>query len=722
MHVRIPVMVWVCVSCYIHVLMGPGVSRRRCDMLCVRAFQDDSSVEGDCQGRPGVHETSNTAHGIVAASPNGCLEHNSVEPALHCWLCCAPGGTWGHAMAAVLPCSGTPVRTRTLMDTSPGMASSSSSSFSKGSSFPGQSSPGLPFIKLRPEAKESTCAPMEGEAPSFIEEAVYFEEEFKEMSSWGELLFENHAKRRRITGKQPAPGARTPAVASPGGDDKALEEDHVLPNWKVNKNARVLYAVSAAKGRKMEESYKDRYEKAYLQWRDLTGKQRQQWIDKGSGTTRTTGPNGPIVAVVSSEMPEDACTRSWCYSPGMLFTFNGSWLLDDEAYLKVVKEWQTLPHILERCVKDVPAVQSLFKEFSELVQKVSQVYKCRKWTACVELSLKAEDLGRLHLHCFLERNCKEDKAWAKWGRIAERMIIRGMGVSHSAACAVRSRGRNRDRALTEGHYYCQAPKIGHVLHDSNCKKFEAIFPDSKMVVSLWRTRKMSTEAAKVEVLMTRDRVPSVLTMLETTMSLEYAQRVEVEAKAAESDWQRKPFKTPSLGELEWVRQFAVTALEPHMMVSRSAEYCRTEDLVSAAALRRSKFLVYDGPSRMGKTELASSWFTAEYTLVVNAQECATPNLRPLLKGRHRAILFDEGGWELCWKNKAMMQGSPRTVTMAQSQCNDRCYDVLLFRVPMIVCSNTFWEGCNDPEARDWIEKNSIFVEVKEKVFEETDAQ
>jgi len=271
--------------------------------------------------------------------------------------------------------------------------------------------------------------------------------------------------------------------------------------------------------------------------------------------------------------------------------------------------------------------------------------------------------------------------------------------------------------LTEGHYYCQAEKIGHVLHDSSCPKWTKIFPDAKMVLSLWRTRKMSTEAAKVEVLMTRDRVPSVLTMLDDTMSLEYADRVTRESVAAEEEWIRSPFKEPLSSELEWVRQFAVLALEPHMMVSRAAGFCRTADLQSSASLRRAQFLVYDGPSKMGKTELACAWFGAQYTMVVNAQETVTPNLRPLLSGKFRAILFDEGTWELCWKNKAMMQASPRPVTMAQSQCNDRCYQVMLFRVPMIVCSNTFWEGCKDPEARDWIEKNSFFIPVTEPVFE-----
>ena len=47
-----------------------------------------------------------------------------------------------------------------------------------------------------------------------------------------------------------------------------------MPEWRLNKKARVLYAVGEAKGRRMNESYKDRYDKAYLYWRDLNESQK----------------------------------------------------------------------------------------------------------------------------------------------------------------------------------------------------------------------------------------------------------------------------------------------------------------------------------------------------------------------------------------------------------------------------------------------------------------
>ena len=112
-----------------------------------------------------------------------------------------------------------------------------------------------------------------------------------------------------------------------------------------------------------------------------------------------------------------------------------------------------------------------------------------------------------------------------------------------------------------------------------------------------------------------------------------------------------------------------------------------------------------------------SRYQCQYQHQYPYRSSSTPNLRPLHSGRYSAILFDEGNWSLCFHNKKMMQASSRPVELGQSQCNDRSYSCLLFRVPLIVCSNNFWEGCNDPAAREWIELNSIYIRVDKEVWQ-----
>ena len=89
------------------------------------------------------------------------------------------------------------------------------------------------------------------------------------------------------------------------------------------------------------------------------------------------------------------------------------------------------------------------------------------------------------------------------------------------------------------------------------------------------------------------------------MALEYSANQESDAGKADSSWRKCPFKEPSKLELQWVRQHGVLASKPTMRQHRAYGYNSLEDIAKASALRRLLFLIYDGPSRMGKTELAS---------------------------------------------------------------------------------------------------------------------
>ena len=494
---------------------------------------------------------------------------------------------------------------------------------------------------------------------------------------------------------------------------------HTMPEWQATKKARCKYAAQATKTRdKFKESYRECFEKAYAFWSTLDVEERQKMTQE----YRQQAPDDTTEKVkkrCSNSRPhhKDGDDKEGPqYSPGLLLTWNGSWFLDDEAYVALVQEYIAIPHILVQHVKKYPGIQHLFDDFRKVILQACEHFKIREWSGDMELSLASEDIGRIHFHCFLERNCNEDHAWAMWKHIAHTMKIRGVPVAHSVPACVKSRGKNRCRALTEGHYYCQAEKIGQVLRESTVPKFVKLFPDSRMVTSMWRHRKMTTSACKAETLATRDKAPSTMSMLDATMALEYSIEQEADAAQADTTWKCCPFKEPNDNELKWVRQYGSLASKPIMRMHRAHLYNSLEDIDLALNLRRYKFMIYDGPSRLGKTECACSWFGTLNTLVCNAQDCTTPNLRPMHSGRYSAILFDEGDWRMCYQNKTMMQASPRPVELGQSQCNDRSYQVLLFRVPLIVCSNDFWAGCNNAAAREWIELNSIYVPITEQVW------
>ena len=596
-------------------------------------------------------------------------------------------------------------------DASPG--SSSSSSFAN-VILPHRQCPGIEHLSRR-EIADIIASGIESGDASFIDEVANLHAAIRE----GRITSPKHRPKKRIRMKTSSDALDASICLS---DNELLSSEErngfAIPKWQVVKQARVRYACEKTKvrERKKGETYRDVYNAAYASWGDLSEAQRRKYISMYVDTEKHGTGRATNVLSFSTTPPEKDEDNGPQYSCGNLLTWNGPWFLDDAAYVALVKEWHDVPHLLVQYVLLYPGIREFFEEVKNLMIFIKEKFKLREWSCCLEISLEAIDLGRLHIHAFLERNCREDRAWSKWLYVTSCMKIRDVPVSHSVPAAVKTRGRNRCRALTEGHYYCQAEKIGQVINESTVPKFVKLFPDVRMVTSLWRHRKMTTAACKAEALLTRDKVPSTLTMLDATMALEYSAELERDAATADSVWKSCPFKEPTPGELEWLRQHVILASKPSMKMYRAAKYVSLEDAAMARNLRRYRFVIYDGPSRMGKTELACSWFGTNNTLVCNAQDCTTPNMRPILSGKYLAVLFDEGDWRLCYLNKTMMQASSRPVELGQSQCNDRSYQILLYKMPLIVCSNDFWAGCDNIAAREWIELNSIYIRIESEVW------
>jgi len=577
------------------------------------------------------------------------------------------------------------------------------------------------------EARQRLAMSFDDEEADFpLDEVIAHEqeamEEFAAASEREPLLPETPEKiRRRFRSKQSPVGTAHAGVSTPSTGSSSAEADcrsrSPKPSASHLRKARTLFALHFAKGNQTGDAkgWTEKFCEGSKQFRMQSPAIKQEWIDKS-----LFDPEAGQVAMVSKSkkredgVPPDESSKE--YAAGMLFTWNHPWLLDDPAWVDLCREHKEEPDRLVCLAKEHAGLKKIFSALVEVCQSICKQFRCRHFSCCVECSLEATDVGRIHLHSFIERNCREDNAWSKWSSIRAVFTVLAVPPAHAQVSGGKSRGRGRERAMLEGHYYCQAPKFGHLLHESTCKVWQDIFPVVRMVLHLWVKRKMSHEAARSECLLSRDKVPQTIGLLEATMSLEYSAHMEHEATMALRNWKPLPFKEPTPMELEWVRQFACVACRPHLSRSRAVNYCTSEDLVVSYGLQRFRFLIYDGPSRMGKTELALAWWGAQHTLVVNAQDTKTPNLRPLQSGKFTAVLYDEGNWSLCASQKLLFQASTRRIELGQSQCNDRCYDIMVFRVPMIICSNDFWNGCNDDKIRDWIEENSFFVSITEKVF------
>jgi hypothetical protein len=401
-------------------------------------------------------------------------------------------------------------------------------------------------------------------------------------------------------------------------------------------------------------------------------------------------------------------------APACLFTFNHGWLLEKPDWCALVQELHDCPVILVRQARAREDTMTLFERFSKQTDCFGKWAGWQEWSVSLEISLEAEDLGRVHLHAFA--------SFTDASYVIGNKAFRFGFDSHKPDrrwCKGRKGMAGRDRAVRDGHYYLQAPKIGQIAMKTTWPKFTKMSVNTNAVKELWRKRKITTSDAKIEIVQCRDRTPGALREIEDTMQAEYRIQAEAAWKLQCLGWGESSAKKPTEQEMEWMEQFRFKCSTAHLRLTPAA--IALEAVPHALAVgrqRRFKLLIYDGPSGFGKTERAARWFGSDRTLTIQCKNVTTPNLRDWQTGEYESMVFDEGNWELVSANRALFQAGPRPIQMAQSQCNDRCYTVHVDACPMIVTSNNFWENCSDWGAWEWISQNSVFIFIDCKQFDD----
>ena len=129
---------------------------------------------------------------------------------------------------------------------------------------------------------------------------------------------------------------------------------------------------------------------------------------------------------------------------------------------------------------------------------------------------------------------------------------------------------------------------------------------------------------------------------------------------------------------------------------------------------RFRPLLLRGPTRSGKSRKGASLWGENRTLVVNCQGMspALPSIKLFDSSTHEAILWDEISEQQVLHNKLVFQSGTDDVVLGQSACNAWAYSKNLFRVPMILCSNTFSFTASGSkplpaEDVDWLTHNVI---------------
>ena len=134
---------------------------------------------------------------------------------------------------------------------------------------------------------------------------------------------------------------------------------------------------------------------------------------------------------------------------------------------------------------------------------------------------------------------------------------------------------------------------------------------------------------------------------------------------------------------------------------------------------RRKFLVLDGPSRMGKTAYAMSLFGKDRTLEVNCANEDQPALQAFRQDVHRCVLMDEASPDMVLTNRKLFQAPNAFVQLGQSKTGCHQYSVYMNDALIVIASNHWREAlASMPHSQaSWIEANQVLITVTKPLWQ-----
>lgn len=440
-------------------------------------------------------------------------------------------------------------------------------------------------------------------------------------------------------------------------------------------------------------------------WRHMPPGLKRQWDSTPTGATQVTfnrvsledarqwvrkalGQECPRNSKVPERKDEFVKDHQAGFKGGML-TWNGRWGWDVPEVSAIMR--QSLPvDDMVQLILASPFYQELWKSFTTWFQALMKRCQWPQWSVKMEVTTQRKDKENLvHFHAALtdeERHHKKRELsfWEFAGAKPQLHVLNARGL------------RQAEKARVRLHYYCQAPKIGSILSETNMELFSRHVVPPQIIYQLWQQRKMYAEACKSE--LHRSRAFNFESFMR---AVENWERVEREAQMRERRRQlldtipKLPFKV--YDEVEsFKKQF-----EPE-------ERCR---------LTRFKFLVLDGPSRMGKTRFAESLFGPSNTLVISCQGVKSPMLKEFDPVRHQCIVFDEADAGMVHDNKIVFQAGYDEITLGQSSCQQHAYKVWLHGIALVVSTNAWQDDVKLLESQKaWLNSNSFVLKVEEEMW------
>ena len=336
-------------------------------------------------------------------------------------------------------------------------------------------------------------------------------------------------------------------------------------------------------------------------------------------------------------------------------------------------------------------VVNLWDQALQKIKAMQEVMQADQLGASMELCTRSYRQGviRIHLHaCFLSTTGR----LPKMELAALRLFKGGPHISHEDE----KRKRKRRAAAHSGMYYVIAPKIGSLFTFSTMQPHHDFEVNAEWIWSMVASHKIELSAARQELVGSGKNLARHLQNLDVLEKEREKLAVQtiMQHRAAQIAQTRKASK-PMPSVIAWVKDLSIPR-------------------------DRRKFLVLDGPSRMGKTAYAFSLVDTGVALEVNCAGVSDPPLRAFSRAKHRLILFDEASTDMVLRNRRLFQAPNTPVVVDSSPTNALAYALYLGDTLLVVASNNWEQELSAlPEGqRSWLEANMVFVAVKEKLYVE----
>ncbi len=492
-------------------------------------------------------------------------------------------------------------------------------------------------------------------------------------------------KRRRLTHKQPPP-------APPSSDELGQVRTLVRDRWvaaRLSEHGRGGQDARAVAKREFSSASNKRGTLTSL-------------LEAGQIPARLHAAALRLVMAWTSEAPllgpdeAEGDAMSSYRGSGTMFRYSGSWSRVPDAELSAVlaaKGHAAIPEVCAR-LKRHPYVQGLWHEFSTFSQQLVSTTPIARWTAALELHVEASlganpPVPSVHIHFMFDAIGKTISFRAEAG-----LKFRNSQPYKSLSAPV-ARGRACKRAYDQGHFYLTPLKTGAICHATNAPPFKSYPVSPEWITGMWQGDKLSPEAAKELYLKCKKHVKQYCDNVSAQVQMTQQNNLQERQAAAQAALRR--MQRPRV-YLEPVEQDFLPQFQVDMF--------------------RRRFLVLDGPTKLGKTMFASSLAGPERTLELNCASSMEPNLRDFDSDVHRAVVFDEASCAMVLRHKKLFQGGVQPLELASSNTNCYSYKVWVYGAMMIVTSNTWSAELQELSIEDasWLRSNSVHVYCTQKLY------